>query len=203
MSELSQGRAVSKSPVHKLVLALLSPLLASLVGCTLASPQLPSVIISLTPNSISLLNGGTQQFTATVTGTSNTAVTWSATGGTVSTGGLYTAPGSAGTYTVTATSTANTSASASATVTVSVPIQHTVTLTWMASTSSLSGYNVYRGTVSGGPYTKINTALEAATSYVDNTVQPGTTYFYAVTSLDSSGLESAFSNQVMAVIPTP
>jgi fibronectin type 3 domain-containing protein len=92
---------------------------------------------------------------------------------------------------------------AATTPTVSAPVQHTVTLTWTASTSSVSGYNVYRGTVSGGPYTKVNTALEAASSYVDNTVQSGTTYFYVVTSVDSSGVESAFSNQVKAVVPTP
>ena len=67
----------------------------------------------------------------------------------------------------------------------------------------VSGYNVYRGTVSGGSYTKINTTLEAATNYVDNTVQSGTTYFYVVTSVDSSGVESAFSNQVTVVVPTP
>ena len=45
----------------------------------------------------------------------------------------------------------------------------------------VSGYNVYCGTVSGGSYTKINTTLEAATDYVDNTVQSRTTYFYVVT----------------------
>jgi len=45
----------------------------------------------------------------------------------------------------------------------------------------VSGYNVYCGTVSGGSYTKINTTLEAATNYVDNTVQSRTTYFYVVT----------------------
>jgi len=77
-----------------------------------------SVVVSISPTSASLSTGGTQQFTATVTGTSNTAVTWLATGGTVSSGGLYTAPGTAGNYTVTATSAANTTKSASATVAV-------------------------------------------------------------------------------------
>ena len=89
------------------------------------------------------------------------------------------------------------------TITVSQPVQHTVTLTWQAGSPNTAGYNVYRGTVSGGPYARINMALQAATSYVDNTVQAGNTYFYAVTSVDSSGMESAFSNQVTAAIPTP
>jgi hypothetical protein len=30
------------------------------------------------------------------------------------------------------------------------PVQHSVTLTWNATTSTVAGYNVYRGTVSGG-----------------------------------------------------
>jgi hypothetical protein len=43
---------------------------------------------------------------------------------------------------------------------------HSVTLSWNRSTSSsVVGYNVYRGTVSGGPYSKINSALEASTGY--------------------------------------
>jgi hypothetical protein len=83
-------------------------------------------------------------------------------GGTISSSGLYTAPSTAGTYTVKATSAANTTKSASATVTASAPVQHTVTLSWTDSASTVVGYNVYRGTLSGGPYTKINSALEAA-----------------------------------------
>ena len=63
----------------------------------------------------SLATGGTQQFTASVSGSSNTAVTWSSTGGTVSGTGLYTAPAAAGTYTVKATSVADSTKSASAT----------------------------------------------------------------------------------------
>jgi len=163
--------------------------------------SVPVVAVSISPTSASVLANGTQHFTATVTGSSDRAVTWSATGGSVSSSGLYTAPDTAGSYTVTAISAADTTKSASATITVSAPVQHTVTLTWAASTSSVSGYNVYRGTVSGEPYAKINTALEAATHYVDNTVQSGTTYFYVVTSVDSSGVESAFSSPVTVVVP--
>jgi hypothetical protein len=81
------------------------------------------------------------------------------------------------------------------------PVQHSVALTWNASTSTVSGYNVYRGTVSGGPYTKINVSLVAVLNYTDSTVQSGTTYFYVTTAVDSSGSESVYSNEVSAPIP--
>ncbi|HYA95499.1 MAG TPA: family 16 glycosylhydrolase, partial [Terriglobales bacterium] len=76
------------------------------------------VTVSLSPVTATLTTGNTQQFTATVTGSTNTAVTWTASAGSVSSSGLYTAPNTTGTYAVTATSAAETSASASATVTV-------------------------------------------------------------------------------------
>jgi len=76
------------------------------------------VSVAISPTTATVSTGGTQQFTASVTGTTNTSVTWTATGGTVSTSGLYTAPATTGTYTVKATSAADTTKSASATVTV-------------------------------------------------------------------------------------
>ena len=81
------------------------------------------------------------------------------------------------------------------------PVPHSVTLTWTASTSTVSGYNAYRSTVSGGPYTKLNSTPIAATTYVDSTVQAAQTYFYVVTSVDSSGVESADSTEVSATVP--
>jgi hypothetical protein len=82
---------------------------------------------------------------------------------------------------------------------------HTVTLTWSASTSSnVIGYNVYRGTQSGGPYTKLTTAsLVSGTSYTDTTVLAGQTYYYVTTAVNNSNVESAYSNQAQAVVPTP
>jgi hypothetical protein len=82
-----------------------------------------------------------------------------------------------------------------------VLVQHSVTLTWNASTSTVSGYNVYRSTASGSGYTKINSSLVVGLSYSDATVQNGTTYFYVTTAVDSSGVESSYSNQVSAPIP--
>ena len=63
------------------------------------------------------------------------------------------------------------------------------------------GYNVYRGAVSGGPYTMINTSLSTPADYADLNVQAGQTYFYVVTSVDGSGVESLFSSEVKAAIP--
>jgi hypothetical protein len=80
-------------------------------------------------------------------------------------------------------------------------VQHSVGLSWDASTSSVLGYNIYRGTVSGGAYTKINSSLLSGVSYTDATVQSGGTYFYVTTAVDSSGNESVYSNQVSATIP--
>ncbi|HTT32802.1 MAG TPA: immunoglobulin domain-containing protein [Methylomirabilota bacterium] len=80
-------------------------------------------------------------------------------------------------------------------------VQHSATLTWTGSTSTVSGYNVYRGTVTGGPYTKINSSLVTSLTYTDTTVQSGTTYYYVTTAVDSSGNESVFSNEVIAAIP--
>jgi Abnormal spindle-like microcephaly-assoc'd, ASPM-SPD-2-Hydin len=80
--------------------------------------------------------------------------------------------------------------------------QHSVALTWNPSSSTVVGYNIYRGTASGGPYSKIN-SLNADTTYSDSSVQSGQTYFYVTTAVDGSGRESANSNQTQAVIPTP
>ena len=84
------------------------------------------------------------------------------------------------------------------------PPQHSVDLSWAASTSTdVVGYNVYRATVSGGPYTKINTALNATMAFVDNSVQAGQTYYYVTSAVDGTGLESGYSNQVKTIIPSP
>jgi hypothetical protein len=82
--------------------------------------------------------------------------------------------------------------------------QHSVTLTWAASTSSnITGYNVYRGATSGGPYTKLNSSVLAATTYTDSAVEAGQTYYYVTTAVNSLGVESIDSNQATAVIPSP
>jgi hypothetical protein len=81
------------------------------------------------------------------------------------------------------------------------PVQHSVTLTWNASPSTVSGYNVYRSTVSGTGYIKLNSSLVTGLAYTDSGVQNGTTYFYVATAADSGCKESTNSNEMQAVIP--
>jgi hypothetical protein len=81
------------------------------------------------------------------------------------------------------------------------PATHSVTLGWTASTSTVSGYNVYRSTVSGTGYTKISGGLVGSTAYTDSNVQSGTTYFYVTTAVDNNGNESDNSNEASALVP--
>ena len=79
---------------------------------------------------------------------------------------------------------------------------HVVSLSWAASTTPATGYKVYRGTASGGPYTLLQ-SLGVVTTYTDTTVVSGQTYYYVTTAVDSSNAQSVYSNQVQAIIPSP
>jgi len=81
-----------------------------------------------------------------------------------------------------------------------VPTQQTVVLSWSPSTSSVAGYNVYRGT-SVGSYSKINSAIDPSETFSDSTVASGTTYYYAATAVNSSGQESSYSSPTKVTIP--
>jgi len=78
-----------------------------------------------------------------------------------------------------------------------------IDLTWTAPAGAVTGYNVYRGSQFGGPYVKINSALDTSTTYTDSSVQAGQTYYYVTTAIDSSGAESSYSNQIQALVPSP
>ncbi|HKI59238.1 MAG TPA: alkaline phosphatase family protein, partial [Trueperaceae bacterium] len=91
---------------------------------TFLSRAAPAVSVSISPSSASVSTGGGTSFSATVSNASDTSVTWSADGGSVSGTGntvTYTAPGTAGTYHVTATSNQDASKSATAVVSVTAP----------------------------------------------------------------------------------
>jgi chitodextrinase len=171
-----------------------------------------TVAVAIAPTSASVVVAtGTETFSATVTGSSNTGVTWqvnsvvggNATVGTISTAGLYTAPATLptpATVTVTAVADADSTKSASATVTLTqagtatpptVPTglvasnvtTGTATLSWTASTDA-SGPGV------GGYYVYRNGAqvasITSGTSYNDATLTGGSSYSYQVAAFDKA-----------------
>lgn len=81
--------------------------------------------------------------------------------------------------------------------------EHAVALSWAPSVSPGVDYNVYRGTISGGPYTRLNATADSLTSYTDESVSGGRKYYYVVTAVDREGLESDFSGQASVTIPAP
>ena len=118
---------------------------AASLSWTNVTPAPTPVAVSITPASGSLAAAATLQFSSTVTGSTNQAVTWSiapAGLGSISASGLYTAPATvttAQTATVTATSAANATKSASATVTLTPTVTAPANACPAASTNAFTG----------------------------------------------------------------
>ncbi len=116
------------------------------------------------------------------------------------------APAATGTQSGSITVTSNSSNS-----TVTVGLQgtgvpagaHLAALAWGSVGSPAVGYFVYRGTTTGGPYTRLNSTADANINYTDSAVVAGQSYYYVVTAVDSNNLESSYSNEVLATIPSP
>jgi len=79
---------------------------------------------------------------------------------------------------------------------------HSATLTWEGSTSPVSGYRVYRAASATAQPVVVAVTPANTTQYTDMSVEPGKSYYYAVTAFDSDGQESVLSNRVSATIPT-
>ncbi len=136
--------------------------------------QPQAVSISISPTSASVQTGTTRQFTATVTGSANTAVTWqvngvtggNATTGTITASGLYTAPAAvpAGAVTVTAISQADSSKQASATVTVTAPPQTVaVTINPTSASVAVGATQQFTATVTGSANTAVTWQVNGVT----------------------------------------
>lgn len=111
-------------------------------------------------------------------------------------------PQSSGTATATLAFATNTSTvSESVTGSGMSVVQHSVSLSWQPSTSQVTGYNVYRSGAAAGPFARINPTPNAGTAYVDGTVAASQTYYYVTTAVNSSGQESAYSNEVQVAVP--
>jgi hypothetical protein len=197
------------------------PLTVALTGTGVASTR---GTLSSSPTALSFGNvtNSTPSLTATITNTGAASVSVSAVSvaGTGFSLGNVTTPFTLGVnqsvqLTVGFTPTASGSASGTLTITsnasngtfgvpltgTGVTTTHSVSLSWSDIATQIAGYNVYRSTVSGGPYSKINAALVVPTNYSDTSVVSGTTYFYTVTAVGTSGMESASSNQTTTAVP--
>lgn len=167
-------------------------------GIVIAASAPPAASVSLTPAAASLRSGESQQFAATVTGSTDRDVTWSVNPplGTISTTGLYLAPtqiGSAQTVTVTARAVFDSTKSATAvinlipsveialtpsssTVTASRTAQFTATITNTANRGVIWTLSPSVGAISAsGLYTApssitaLQTVTVTATSMADST----------------------------------
>jgi hypothetical protein len=144
--------------------------IVSTTGASKNRPKLTIIVsgatvvsVSLTPTTATVQTGKTQQFTASVTGSSNTAVTWTATGGTISTAGLFTAGANAGSFSVTATSAADNTKSASATVTVQAAPAVSVSISPTSATVQSGQTQQFTATVTGSSNTNVNWAAAGGT----------------------------------------
>lgn len=123
------------------------------------------VTISLSPTSATLASGTTKQFTATVQGTTNTAVTWSASAGSVSSAGVFTAPvvSSNISVNVVATSAADSTKYAVASVSVTAPVAVTVSISPSSTSVASAGTMQFAAVVQGASNTAVNWSASAGT----------------------------------------
>ena len=129
-----------------------------------------AVAVTVSPKTVSLTASQTQQFNASVTGSSNTAVTWSISPntGSISSAGLYTAPSSipsTQTVTVTATSAADPTKSDTATVTLS-PSSITVAVSPKTASLTASQQQQFGATVTGTPNTAVTWSISPNTGSI-------------------------------------
>ena len=198
----------------KLTIALSGVGTAAPVGQLTVSPS------TLAFGNVNLGSDGNQLGTLTASGASVTVTSGSVSGSSFTLSGLAfpttIAAGQNAQFTVTFTPTASGPASgsvsfasnASNSPTIAqlsgsgIAPSHVVNLNWNTDNSqNVMGYNVYRGNTSGGPYAKINSALNSSTDYSDNTVSDGQTYYYVTTAVNSNGQESGYSNETQAAVP--
>jgi hypothetical protein len=148
-----------------------SPAQVALTGSAAATSSVTGVTIS--PTSPSVQTGQTIQFSDSVQGTTtNTSVTWTASAGTITSTGLFTAPSTAGTVAVTATSNADATKKASTNVTVTTPTSSVPSGTqfYVATTGNDSN----SGTSTSAPWRTIQKAMNSATPGSTVNIMAGT-----------------------------
>ena len=161
-----------------------------LTACGGGSTPVPQITVMVTPASATVGPGQSKQFFDSVTGTTNTAVTWQVNGttggnstvGTISTNGLYTAPNSIpnpATVTVTADSSANPADSGSATVTVTSQSNSTVTVSPAAVSVEVFTTRQFTATINSQPSTAVTWQVNGVTGGSTTTGTISSSGFYS------------------------
>ncbi|MDP9161718.1 MAG: hypothetical protein M3O09_15990, partial [Acidobacteriota bacterium] len=151
-------------------------------GQVYTTPSTVTVVsgVTISPGSVTLQPGGTQQFTAQ--DSAGLPVTWSATGGSMTGSGLYTAAATTGTFTVTATD--SNSNVGKATVTIQSSTSHTVTiqnpLNGSTVASPVNVHAIYNGSVTA-------TYMKVWVDHVAGAVQKNTSVFDTNLTLSNGG----------------
>jgi hypothetical protein len=197
-----------------------APLTINLSG----TGQAQTFLLGVNPTTLpfgTVLNGTSSQLTTTITNNGNSTITisgvttigagFSASG--ITNGTMLTA-GQSATLTVTfapivggavsgaQVSIASNAAGSPTVVTLTATGQHSVVLSWGASSTQGVTYNVFRGTTPGGEGTTPITTGVSALTYTDTNVTAGASYYYTVEAVNSAG-SSAPSNEASAAIPNP
>src|SRR6202167_2740649 len=189
-----------------------------------ASIQLTPSATSLSFGNVTVGASGTNELTVKSTGNTNASISKVAMSGTglvlaSSAASVTLDPSQSETYTVNFDPKAAGSATGTLTITsnaanspmkislsgsgAAAAAKHTVALSWdRSSSSTVDGYFVYRSTKPSGPYTLLNSTPEANPSYSDSSVSNGQVYYYYVTAVNSSNIQSGASNQVSVTIPS-
>jgi len=201
-----------------------------IISCAPSPATFPTVNVGSTssPVTITCSNIGSATETYTALGVSGgNAGDWTKTGGTLTTPSGSLAQGASGTLiytftpaaqgprstTLTMTGTVNSSVAFTGTGQTSISIPSVPTgltatspsgpnaiLNWTASTGTVTGYKIFRGVVSGGPYPLIATTTNTLTTYTDSGLA-NNTYYYVVAAYNSAGT-SANSTQASVTVNT-
>ena len=201
---IERSNSFMKPGFHRVAMALAIAAAFGVWGCGGGStsssgpPPAPVISVTVTPSSVTVLRDATQVFTAKVTGTTNTAVTWSveeSSGGMIDSAGLYTPPqNGAGSFHVIATSQANSAVAGAAAVT--VPMAQ-ITIDPVTATLRPDGTRTFAATVSGLTNTAVNFTIQQSAGGLINSAglytAPAAAGFYQVvaTSVDETTLTAS------------
>lgn len=215
--ESSPGFRTSKTPTRLLnqviALSVLVTLTSLCIGCAgiasgaqNSSAKSPAVQLNVSPTSANVASGAQLQFAATLTSTSNTAVVWHTSGGTITGTGLFTAPkvSSSTKVSVTAMSAADSTSVATSDVTVTPVSQLSMQTSslpggtagkpYSAALAATGGVGPYSWQVSSGALPQ-GFALDRASGAISGTTsQPGNfTFTASVSDTNSTKVSAEFT----------